>query len=272
MSSRSARGGRRAWVALVLGISILAGLGGCGAALLVPGSFAPQFDCASARMGPAPGGYRLEGCGQIAFFHCRWAASEQLRGERPRNAYSRMYPAVFWTPQRAPDGNGFAATREGVDQSTTPQECTFESQREMSEQEKAAELARLALSPAAERLRANAHASGAKVRAKTAFMGGQLEIVTAPVVGPDHLLLSVQGKQSLKLDDTCRITSTVEGTPLTVEAVRQTSPHELQLLIRSAELRGLENSSRFFGSVCGQRFDLDERARRTLAKYELAQR
>ena len=238
---------------------------------MTPGSFAPQFDCATARMAPNPGGYRLEGCGQIAFFHCRWAANERLRGEQPRNAYSRVYPTVFWTPQHAPDGGDeFVSTREGVDQSTTPQDCSFESQREMSGQEKAAEVARLSPSPAAERVMASAR--GAKVRAKARFMGGEVELSTTPEGGSDHLLLSVHANRPIKVDETCRITGVVEGTPLTVEAVRQTSPREVQLLLRSAELRGLESSSRFFGSVCGLRFDLDEQARRTLAKHELAQR
>jgi hypothetical protein len=103
-------------------------------------------------------------------------------------------------------------------------------------------------------------------------MGGEVELLTTPGGGSDYLLLSVQGSRSIKIDETCRITGVVEGTPLTVEAVRQASPREVQLLLRSAELRGLEGSSRFFGSVCGLRFDLDERARRTLAKHELAQR
>ena len=62
----------------------------------------------------------------------------------------------------------------------------------------------------------------------------------------------------------------LDGTVLTIEAVRQRSPHEVQLVVPARELRGLDTSTTFFGSVCGLRFDLDERARRTLAKFELA--
>jgi hypothetical protein len=140
----------------------------------------------------------------------------------------------------------------------------------MSEQEKAAEVARLAPSAAAGRVMASASARNAKVRAKVHIMGGRVELLSTPGAGADHLLLSIQGNESFKLDETCRIHGIVEGTPLTIEAARQASPNEVQLLLPSAELRGLETSSRFFGSVCGHRFDLDEHARRTLAKYELA--
>jgi hypothetical protein len=246
---------------------LLCALAACGASSqLVPASFAPQFDCASARLAPSPGGYRLEGCGQIAFFHCFRSTDDRSSGGR-RVEYSIQYPTVFWTPQHAPAGDQFVATREGVDQSTKSANCALESQREMSEPEKAEELARLRPSDAVER--AMGASRSASVRAKATFTGGRVELLSAE--DATHVLLSVQGKRPVELDDTCRITAIVEGSPLKVEAVRQRSAHELQLLLRAEELRGLEQSSRFFGSVCGLRFDLDARARRTLAKYELAQ-
>jgi len=235
----------------------------CAGVRLGEGSSTPQFDCASARLAHEPGGYRLEGCGQIAFFHC----SVVRAGERQR---VKPLPTVYWTPQSTPEAGQFRATREGVDQSTTSGDCVLSSQRAMSVAERDAALARLTPSAAVD---ATTHAAdAAQVRARVRFQGGQLELLS-PSNGPfEHLLLSLHGKQPLHVDNKCRMSSFVDGTWLTIEAVRQRSAHEVQLVVPARELHGLSGSTRFFGSVCGLRFDLDERARRDLAKFELALR
>jgi hypothetical protein len=140
----------------------------------------------------------------------------------------------------------------------------------MSATESDAALARL--TPSADVDDARHRADQATVRAKVAFQGGQLELLAPPGEPTDYLLLSLHGKQAVHLDDKCRMHGFLDGTVLTIEAVRQRSAHEVQLVVPARELRGLDSSTRFFGSVCGLRFDLDERARRSLSRFELALR
>jgi hypothetical protein len=238
------------------------------ASLSQANSFVPQFDCPTAKLGNATGGYRLEGCGKIAFYHCsELRYSGQQRGRRLYEEQTvGNRPAVFWVPQGPLQGQAFRPTREGVDQSTTPRQCTFDSERPMSETELAAERERV--TPSEAELAAMRGADQAKLGGRAKFQNGQLEVLGTSVES-EYLLLSLRSKQALELNSECRMTGIVDATPLTIKAVRQRSAHELQLLVHANDLRGLETSTRFFGSVCGVRFDLDERARRDLAKYAL---
>lgn len=226
-------------------------------------SQAPQFDCESARLAQAPSGYRLEGCGKMAFYHC-------TRVRQGRSVPSPHRPAVYWTPHGPPRALSFRAAREGVDQQTTPSECRLESERAMSIEEQAAESARL--TPTAEVSAAMRSAPGATTLARARFRGGSIALLAPAAELSEHMLMSVHANEAVELDDGCRLSGFVDATPLTIGAVRQTTPHDLQLIVRSGEMRGLENSTRFFGTVCGVRFDLDDGARRTLGKFELARR
>lgn len=191
-------------------------LGGCAVLateLSVLRQFEAQFQCRDLEPSYTPGGWRVEGCGTEAFYHCAENAGCWLVLQRPLSAERLQARA-----------DRFQRIIASID--------------------------------------------GEPPAARAKFRGGVL-LAHAPPDEPDFAVLTLIGDQPLKLSADCPVRLQHDSTPLTIVARRQADPRRAQLLTFSEDLNALVWSKRFGGDVCGVPVELDKRARKQLARFDL---
>jgi hypothetical protein len=234
-------------LALVL---VFINLGGCAMAIQrsrVANAFVAQFDCPVSTVRSSPGGYRVEGCGTIAFYHC----------SQPHYRSDWLYP-------RYRENAAVGMFGDLVDLALTPGDCFLEHQRSAlyprtGRTEQTVDRAALNVITPAEH---------ARVRGRVRFLGGQLELLAIPGKYPDHVLLTVHGDHRLHYDD-CQPQILRDGRPLLFTARRAREPYDMLLVVPAEQLRNLHQAARMGGYVCGLRFELGERERQALESFEL---
>lgn len=225
-------------------------LGGCSIAIersFVSSAFAAQFDCPAPTVSYSPGGYRVEGCDTTAFYHCT----------EPRHSSD--------SDTRGNDGVAAVGAIIGLlDLALSSGDCFLEHHRTAEAQRRE----RLEPSIDTGSLNVIPKPVDARVLGRVLVLGGQLELLAIPGKYPDHVLLTVHGNSRLSYDD-CRPWIVRDGQALRFTAQHAKKPYEMSLVVPVAQLLDLGSAVRFGGNVCGLRFELGERERKTLAGFEL---
>lgn len=218
-----------------LPLALLCLLAGCGAALessQVRSRFSTLFQCDASRTFREAGGYRVEGCGRVAYFRCFDTNSHHHH-----------------------DHNLAGVIFEGLFSSDT---CVLEHTTEAP---------RRALRERPAAVVAHKTRRGVAVRTQILLAGGSLQLLGRPLEHAEHALLTFHGRSRLG-PAPCTAQLYHDGVSIPIEQIRRASEYDVQLLIRVAALRGVEHALRFAGEACGKAFALDEHARTTLALFE----
>lgn len=101
-----------------------------------------------------------------------------------------------------------------------------------------------------------------RIRARTLFVGGHLELFGLPSKSPDQVVLAF--RPVAKLGESCELRIWRDEQPLSIGELQRRSDHELLAVLRVEELRA---SDRFVGEACGRSFELDEAGRATVASF-----
>lgn len=232
-------------------LSVLVQLGGCSILIersRVSSAFAAQFDCPAPNVSSSPGGYRVEGCDTTAFYHCSEPPYSSSGSDSSGN-----------------DGVAAAGAIIGLlDLALSSGDCFLEHHRtaatpRTAPAEPGIDTASLNLIP---------KPAEARVLGRVLVLGGQLELLAIPGKYPDHVLLTVHGNSRLSYE-ACRPYIVRDGRALRFTAQHAKKPYEMSLVVPVEQLLDLGSAVRFGGNVCGLRFELGERERKTLAGFEL---
>lgn len=221
-------------------------------------TFGADFDCPSASVFPSPGGYRVEGCGKVGFYHCQ--------GD-PQHDPEMFGPT---DPQRSPGDvlfdNFFTSVMSAV---KAPTRCWLE-----SEPEDGATSARVASRGRRSAPHQAASALQAPVRdapVSTLLMlgGGRLALSFDPARSTEYVTLHAMSER-VALHTPCRPQLLHDGVSLVVGAVQHPANNELLFVLSRTQVVALRHSVRVDGHLCGLRFSLDSAARQTLAAFASA--
>lgn len=201
--------------------------------------YSAQFACASPEVTQSPDGFRVEGCGQVAFYHCEWLEHQHrcvLEHARSMTEQERLA-----TVKRAQAGLDDAVAVQDAEERRRKLDVEFANARRL-----------LAARPG-------------ELQPLGQVKGDDWRIELARL--PDHaafVLWRFSTERAL-LPAPCRPTIVGDGRILTAEAIAQHSSREVTFLLTAGDVESLGTSERIRGVVCGVPFSLDEAARRQLA-------
>jgi hypothetical protein len=235
--------------------------------------YTAEFACATPDALESPDGFRIEGCGQVAFYHCDWSRDAHSTGSHGR---------VCSTGQAGCPSSVADRYARAIEP-----DCVLEHVRPMTAEEQLAAARRQQpkIDEAAEKQRAADRQRVLEAERAAGFAAARKSLTARPdSLQPlcqveadglhielarlaDHasfVLLRFTTPRELS-PAPCRPTIVLDHQILRTETIDHHSAHEAAFLILAAELQGLDHSQHFRGVVCGVDFDLDEPARRKLA-------
>jgi hypothetical protein len=237
--------------------------------------YADEFACAEPEATESSDGFRVEGCGQVAFYHCNWSYRPYSPATVPSNpacpANRAGCPSSFSArvsresepdcllehvrPMTTTEQLAYSQRRQGKASSVAVAQRVAEEQRQVAADHEAEfTAARSALS---------ARTSEAQPLSQVEADDGHIELERVPADAA-HVLFRFTTPRELS-SAPCRPTLVRDDQILHAETIAQHSEHEASFLVRAADIQGLDQSQRFRGVICGVDFTLDESARRTLA-------
>jgi hypothetical protein len=199
--------------------------------------YTAEFACPSPHVMRSPGdGYRVEGCGKVAFYYCDQHRRCQLEHSRELTDQERTVAGK----RQAARGDD-AAGDERLDE----------------------QLRTAASALAAARASLDANPDARQALGHVESDDWRMEIVSMPG-NASFLLLRFSTRQELS-SGPCRPTISIDNHIVRTEAVNAHSAHEASFLLEAGPLRNMRAPQPVRGVVCGATFSLDEAARRQLA-------
>ena len=235
--------------------------------------YTAEFACATADAIESLDGFRVEGCGQVAFYHCSWSRDTLSSGSH--------HPACATGQAGCP-----SSVADPYPRAIEP-DCVLEHARPMTAEEQlaAARREQPKIAEAADNQRATDRQRALEAEQATGFDAARKSLTARPdALQPlsqveadgvrielarladdaSYVLLRFTTQRELS-PAPCRPTIVLDSQILPTEKIDHHTVHEASFLLRGADLLGLGRSQHFRGVVCGVEFALDEPARRTLA-------
>lgn len=228
------------WYTVLARSVVLLLVGGCASAIetaRVSDRFEAIFHCPPASIEPESEGYRVEGCGRVAHFHCF---------------------AVDGDDEFEDHRLGEAIMESIIEGALVPETCILE-HTEM--------VAHPVLSPESALVAAAPVDPSAVVSSRLLVRGGYLAVLGRASRNRRRALLRLRSAAPLAAAP-CDVTLRRDGSTIPVRGTLRANDYEVLILIDSRDLRDLGHAEEFAGNACGFAFELDASGRQELGDFE----